>query len=444
MQIFPFSTHLPTALAAGLIKAVLSLCLAHSFVAAQSVALPNTIANDQKEKVYEQPAYRWRAELALGDARLPWIFYWDGGDTAWTADGALWVPLSVKGSGDQEFTLSWPYFSTYVAFQKQGAILKGLFRDADRGANYGIPFTAERSQAALFPGSAALPSDVLPFLGRDWTVSFSDAQGQSPAAARFEYSSDGGVSGTFLTPTGDYRFLQGAVIKDTLHLAAMDGSHLFLFTASVQPDGSLSGQFRSGATYRATWTAYRDPEGYKADAEHQTWETDSQTPFRFCFPDLQGRIRCLDDPEWQGKVRIVQIMGTWCPNCLDETRFLLEQQARWGPEAFQVIALAFERGSTAEQWAKGPSRLTAALDIPWPILLAGPADKQAASKALPALNAVLAYPTTLFVDKQGKISRIHTGFNGPATGQEFANFAQTFDRTIRQLSGLETPQSGRP
>jgi len=423
---------------------VLALWMLGSTLSAQPAAVPDSNVFVHHTSSHDQPAYRWRGELTLGDAQLPWIFYWDGGDTAWTADGEVWVPLSVSSSGGQDYTMSWPYFSTYLELSKEGATLKGIFRDADRGPEYGILFHAERSQAQLFPGGSAVPTDVLPFLGRDWTVAFSDAQGQSPAAARFERGDDGGVLGTFLTPTGDYRYLQGAVLDSTLYLAAMDGSHLFLFSATVQPDGSLQGHFRSGATYRATWTAHRDPEGYKQDAENLTRLTDVQAPFGFCFPDLEGRNRCLDDPEWTGKVRIVQIMGSWCPNCLDETRFLLEQQARWGPDAFQVIALAFERGSTVEQWAKGPSRLTAALDIPWPILLAGPADKRAASQALPALDAVLAYPTTLFVDKQGKIKRIHTGFNGPATGQEFANFAESFDLTIRELSGLKPLEKGRP
>jgi thiol-disulfide isomerase/thioredoxin len=285
---------------------------------------------------------------------------------------------------------------------------------------------------------------ILPFLGRDWTVNFRDEQAETTAAGRFERSPEGSVTGTFLTATGDYRFLQGHVVRDTLYLAAVDGSHLFLFKATLQADGSLQGTFLSGASYQASWTAKRDPDGYRQDPDHLTHLADPSVPFGFCFPDLNGKTRCLDDPEWAGQVRIVQIMGSWCPNCLDETRFLLEEQARWPSGTFQVISLAFERGHEPEQWAKGPARLATALDIPWPILLAGPADKQAASKALPGLEAVLAYPTTLFVDKEGKIARIHTGFNGPATGQEFANFAESFQKTIRELSGQEPGPKGRP
>jgi len=400
------------------------------------------------------PAFRWRAEFSLSDARLPWIFYWDGGDTAWAQDGPEWVALSVEEASSGSFTFSWPWFTTYLTVEKAGATLSGHFRDASRpdgvgldGAvakAYQLAFYAERSQAPLFPAASPDPMTIMPFLGRDWTVRFRDEQGETAAAGRFERSPDGDVSGTFLTPTGDYRFLQGTVVSDTLHLAAVDGSHLFLFWATLQPDGSLQGEFRSGASYRATWTATRDPDGYRQDPDQLTRLTGKTAEFGFCFPDLSGTTRCLDDPEWAGQVRIVQLMGSWCPNCLDETRFLLEQQARWPSGTFQVIALAFERGSQQEQWAKGPSRLATALAIPWPILLAGPADKQAASRALPALEAVLAYPTTIFVDKQGKIARIHTGFNGPATGQEFANFAESFERTIRELSGQEPLPKGRP
>ena len=56
---------------------------------------------------------------------------------------------------------------------------------------------------------------------------------------------DGRVTGTFLTETGDYRYLEGVVDGDSLKLSCFDGSHAFLFHAALDQD-SFRGRFWSG------------------------------------------------------------------------------------------------------------------------------------------------------------------------------------------------------
>jgi hypothetical protein len=46
---------------------------------------------------------------------------------------------------------------------------------------------------------------------------------------------------------------------------------------------------------------------------------------------------------------------------------------------------------------------------------------------------VLSYPTTVFVDKKGKVRKIHTGFNGPATGEKFTEFKTEFKAFVGEL-----------
>ncbi len=80
--------------------------------------------------------------------------------------------------------------------------------------------------------------------------------------------------------------------------------------------------------------------------------------------------------------------------------------------------------------------------MPYPILLAqyGTSNKQKANEKLPMLNHILSYPTTIYIDKAGEVRKIHTGFNGPATGEKFVEFKEEFNKTIKALTseGIES------
>ena len=49
------------------------------------------------------------------------------------------------------------------------------------------------------------------------------------------------------------------------------------------------------------------------------------------------------------------------------------------------------------------------------------------------LNHVLSYPTTIFIDKKGVVRKIHTGFNGPATGEKYTEFKTEFEGFVGEL-----------
>jgi thiol-disulfide isomerase/thioredoxin len=370
----------------------------------------------------------WNAVLDLGPVSMPFTLYWDGADSAWLPDGDQPMVLRVLRAADGAIRLEWPVFGSALVFSRQGDALSGWFEDPGRGEQFRLPFRASA-------GSPPPGEDPSAFLGRDWYLVFRDAQGSNPAAARFYPAEGSRVEGTVLSPTGDHRYLSGRVMNDTLELTGFDGAHLFYYRASVQADGSLAGSFWSGPHYRAEWTATRDAGAYAVDGDSLTWLAGQSRGLDFCFPDLQGNLRCDSDPAWEGKVLVVQIMGSWCPNCLDETRFLLERHARYAQQGLAVVSLAFERGTDASAWKTAAARMAADLQLPWPVLLAGPASKAEASRLLPDLSGVLAFPTTLVIDRSGAVRRIHTGFNGPATGEEYAIFAASFDRLLEELIG---------
>ena len=143
----------------------------------------------------------------------------------------------------------------------------------------------------------------------------------------------------------------------------------------------------------------------------------------------------LQDKRFQNKVVVVQIMGTWCPNCLEETEYYTNYFRENPSEDLEFISLAFEYAPTKARAIRSVQKLQNSLNVPYPILIAqyGSSSKQKANEKLPMLNHVLSYPTTIFIDKKGTVRKIHTGFNGKATGEKYDEFTREFESFLSQL-----------
>lgn len=161
----------------------------------------------------------------------------------------------------------------------------------------------------------------------------------------------------------------------------------------------------------------------------------STDSFDFSFPDLSGKQVSLSDSRFQDKVVIAQIMGSWCPNCIDESKYYAEYIRDNSNPNVEFVALAFEYARTEDKAKAGLMRLKNTLGVNYPILLAqyGSSDKELAQQKLPMLNHVLSYPTTIFIDKSGDVRKIHTGYNGPATGEKFLEFENEFETFLDLL-----------
>ncbi|WP_298777547.1 peroxiredoxin [uncultured Polaribacter sp.] len=243
------------------------------------------------------------------------------------------------------------------------------------------------------------------------------------------------VTGTFRTTTGDYRYLEGIVDGDSLKLSTFDGAHAFLFTAKVN-DSIMNGFFYSGNHWKEPFTATLNNSYELPNENNLTYIKKGYESFDFSFPDTRGRIFSLSDPEFENKIIILQIMGTWCPNCLDESKFLVNYLKDNPNKNIQIISLAFEVAKTRKIAYQRINRLKERLKINYPVLLAqfgNLADKKLAQKKLPMLNHILSYPTTIFIDNKGKVRKIHTGFNGPATGKKYEDFKIDFENFINLL-----------
>jgi len=269
----------------------------------------------------------------------------------------------------------------------------------------------------------------------NWETIFSPNSEDDKYIAKGIFKQNGNkVTGTFRTTTGDYRYLEGVLNGNQLRLSTFDGAHAFLFNAEVN-DNTMAGVFYSGNHWKEPFVAKRNDTFKLPDANQLTYLKEGFDTVAFSFPDEKGNMVSLNDDRFKDKVVLIQIMGTWCPNCLDESKYYSEFYKNNKDQDLEIVALAFEYVKTPEKAFNNIKRLKQDVGIEYPVLLAqhGSASKVKANEKLPMLNNVLSYPTTIFIDKKGDVRKIHTGFNGPATGEKYIEFKNEFEGFVGEL-----------
>lgn len=292
--------------------------------------------------------------------------------------------------------------------------------------NYRIPYIISYGENHRFINRPV--QDTKDF-GGEWKVVFDHDGDPYPGIAEFKQAGNK-LSGTFLTETGDYRYLDGNAYNDKLRLSVFDGAHAFLFTGTLDQD-TIYGEFRSGKHYKENWYAVKDAQFELKDPNTMTQPT-TDGPIDFSYPDTNGQQISLSDPEFKDHVKLVNIMGTWCPNCKDEADYLKNLTAQEAYKDVKVISLAFERYKDPQKSKDVLARYKKNMAIQWPMLLGGYANKKENSKSLPFIDNIYSYPTLLVIDKNNKIRKIHTGFSGPATSK-YTKFKKEMESTLDQL-----------
>lgn len=372
---------------------------------------------------------------------LPLVFNLDvvraEGKTQWVIrNGAERIRVDgLRRSGDSLF-VDMPFFESAMKLQiNRAGIMRGIWIK-------GTPQAEVLQPVVLKPGKvrfARLQGSARVDVSGRWSVRFRRPDGTYRAAVA-EFCQQGSrLTGTFLTPTGDYRYLEGQVSGDSLQLSCFDGSHAFYFGARMFEDGSLrNGVFASGLTHLEPWTAIRDEEAaLDAPSAGMTLRPGADS-LHFQFPDLEGRLVSMRDDRFRDKVLIVQIMGSWCPNCMDETAFLSDYYRKNRARGIEVIALAYEYSTDTARARRSLAKFRDRFNVDYPLLITGvtSADSLRTEKTLPELTPIRAFPSTLFIGRDGKVKFIHAGFSGPATGLHHEAFRQEFEDRIRQLLEL--------
>lgn len=325
-----------------------------------------------------------------------------------------------------------PAFNSRIELKPSGDGLAGTLTLTKRGGVLQVmPLSAQKDLKYRFFAEGAPPAANIT---GQWKVQFVEPESQDSSIAIGQFQQEGSyLEGTFLTPTGDYRFLAGEVRGNKAYLSCFDGGHAFLFTAEISGDQIVNGHFWSGLKWHENWTARRDTSFSLPDANELTFLKPGYERLQFRFPDLDSNMVSLDDPRFDGKVKVITIVGSWCPNCHDEAAFLSPLYKDYRERGLEIIALMYEHFKEFPKATAQVKRFRKKFGIEYETLIAGYSSKSAAAETLPMLNHVLSYPTTIFIDKKGAVRKIHTGFTGPGTGSHYQNLTVEFKQTIEEL-----------
>src|SRR5450631_2461720 len=338
---------------------------------------------------------------------------------------------NTREQGDSLF-IDMPFFDSHFSLHiVNEKTLTGIWTKISGSKQTRVPFRAIFNQANRFPDSKPAAFNVS---GR-WSAHFRGADDSTEAVGEFRQLGNQ-VSGTFLTISGDYRFLDGVVDGDTLRLSTFDGGHAYSFVSKIQDTGRMQGFYYSGATAVETWVAEKNAGARLPDEFSVTGLKDSTVArLHFRFPDLNGNPVSLIDPVYKNKVVIIQILGSWCPNCMDETRFLSPWYLQNKSRGVEILGMAYERTSSFADTKRLLQPFITRFHVTYPILATGvlTSDSLRTEKTLPEIREIVGFPTTIFIDKKGMVRKIHTGFNGPGTGIHYDMYKKEFNELVSAL-----------
>jgi thiol-disulfide isomerase/thioredoxin len=378
----------------------------------------------------------WRATIKTDGGELPFHL-----EIKKKADSATYEAYAINGNerlklddliitGDS-VTIPIEIFDAKISAKISQNSLEGIWERYVGGEQYiRSTFHAEKDVLNRFETiSTKKTEDVT----GHWATNFISADGKSKTVAVGIFEQKGQkVTGTFLTTTGDYRYLEGILDGDSLKLSTFDGTHLYLFKA-LKTGNNLNGKFWSNISSLENWTATFDPNAKLPDLNKLTYLKPGFNKIEFEFPSNDGKLLNINDKSLENKVKIIQIMGTWCPNCMDESMYLAPWYDKNKNRGIEIIGLSYEKSTDLKVSGPKIEKMKKRFGMNYPVLLAGSKDAGEAAKSLPMLNTILGFPTTIIIDKKGVVRNIHTGFSGPGTGKYYTEWIADFNLLIDKL-----------
>ena len=372
------------------------------------------------------PAGPWRAVLDLEGATLGFGLDIEKPAGSWRGrlcNGRRCEPLSSVSLRGDSLRLEIADYAATITARLSGDSLTGAYRNVGNRGPRIIPFRAARGRWPITPAPAAL-------VGR-WDASFFSDFGTSPRVFEFRNGPQG-LEGTMISNTGDYGHFAGEMQGDSFTLAHFDGSFVYLLTGARHGD-TLRGLFHAGLRTQTPWIAVRSTGAPHLKSPDEITTADTSAPFRFAFPDLQGRMVTQSDPRFRGKVVVIDIFGTWCPTCHDAAPGLVRLYRKYHGRGLEIVGLAYEVTGDSAVDGRQVRRYRDKFRIPFPLLLAGINDTEAAAETLPQLHGFTSFPTTVFLGRDGRVRRVRAGYWGPATGAQHERLLEEMDREVERL-----------
>jgi thiol-disulfide isomerase/thioredoxin len=375
--------------------------------------------------LHASSALEYRAALDLAGGTLK--FGIELQETAGTWSGRLCngrvcqLFSAVSRTGDS-LHLELADYAAAISAGVRGDSLIGAYRNIGSHGPRVIPFRAARGRWLASPAPAWLQ-------GR-WYARFHGVTGDTPRVFEFR-DGPAGLEGTIIGTGGDYGNFSGEAARDSFALFRFDGSFVYMLAGRLVGD-TLIGTFHAGLRSQTPFVATRARGPSPLTPPTEVTRADT-APFRFAFRDLDGRLVTNEDARFRGKVVVVDVFGTWCPTCHDAAPTLVDLYRSRRARGLEIVGLAFEvSGDTAVGGAL-VRRYRDKFGIEFPLLLAGISDVDAAAGQLPQLDGFTAFPTTLFIGRDGRVKRVHAGFHGPATGPQHEALIREYRREVDAL-----------
>lgn len=358
----------------------------------------------------------WEAEVRVEDRSVPFRMEFEG-EGAKLRVGILdgdhrWWSSSARFESGQ-LTVRWDYYDATLEARLEEGSLQGRYRRQGRGRRIEYGFAARRWEAKKGAG------ETTPNIQGAWRI---EAESQSRARVMrglFRQSGDE-VSGTIQRIDGDFGTLEGRWAGGLLRLSHFDLIRATLVEIRMTGPGKLEGVMDGRLKFSAIPMAQAEAAGLAAppDPARYTSVKSPGEPFRFRFPDLEGRPVSLEDARFRGKAVIVSITGSWCPNCHDEAPFLKTLYEKWKSKGLEVVSVFFEYTGEPARDHEQVRLFLKRHGIEWTALYAGIIEDGAVERAFPQLADFGAFPTTIFLGRDHRVASVHAGFAGPANRAE--------------------------
>jgi peroxiredoxin len=400
-----------------------------TFAAVLLALAPLSLAQSVAQPVTQQPiAGRWDATIQINGVATPFPLEISGSGANVTASFFNGDDRYASTQGRFEngkLVVNWDYYAATLDATLKDGVLEGQYAGTRRMKG---PFAIRATRAAAKPTAI---SAMVPSIDGLWEIP--NKSGKGELAWRFIVQQSGSkADATILRVDGDTGTISGAFQNGKFVLSHFDGARAHLLEITPASDGTLD-ILQDG---KAKMTAYR-PAAARAkglpeptDPDLHTTMKDPSQPFQFSFPDLNGRVVSNADARFRGKVLVVEITGSWCPNCHDEAPFLAEMYRKFGTQGVEIVSLSFEE---ADQ-LKDPTRLRAFVKkygLEFPVLLGGDPDE--ANAKLTQLVNWNTWPATLFIDRKGLVRGIHSGFPSSGSGDLFRQAKDEFNVEVGRL-----------
>lgn len=319
-----------------------------------------------------------------------------------------------------------PVFNTAILARIESpTMISGYYCDFNK-ENYRIPLSAEYGPDFRFTNTSS--NTEIP---KRYKAVFTEGDSSQDTSILVLNNESGKLEGTFMTETGDYRHLQGNIMNSSVYLSTFDGSHAFFFRADIKNDSLVNGIFKSGIHYESSWEASSN-DTFNLRNPNTLTTSDHSSVFDFLLPNHKGDTVSWADLNLTGKVVVVDIMGTWCPNCMDAGR-TLSRASEIYPNVV-ILPILFEYKDDLIWARRAYAKFSENIDMPDTFLFGGKAKKDLASSKFPMLSGISSFPTLIYIDKNRQIRNIYTGFYGPATGNKYKEFIDMNDSILKQLS----------